>query len=262
MILKEYLHYYVTVMDQAIQISVNFSPEFIDISSYFETTSETSQTPQLKMAYTDKLSGLAFIPEEKRLTYAGERISSHLIRIFSIFLAGAYSERYHEIHGASFRYMDQSDLGLLLLGENGAGKSTIVDYLEAENLGTIMDDDLCYTDGKTMYVTGKMGSTTIEDKEKKTKKLKYHPKGIKELPLDLVLLLNRKKESGYYKRLTETNMLKREWTVIDSMPKDMLEPYLERPPIPIDAPIIEVGTGGVIEKTAETVQNLIYGANR
>ncbi len=183
-----------------------------------------------------------------QITHYRGRAGSHIIRQLVCCLAAYHTRAFDIVHGTGLLVDPRRNMGLLLVGAAGCGKSTL-----GEKLGDIiMDDDLMLVTRDKMRVAGKMGFVTYKHPESGRKYLTPLPNGVKEAQIDLVFILDKKQEGGSI--LDVDNSIPRRYAVPDDLPPILKNAYLRLPPIQVNAPIFRIGTRGKLQQTIRDVK--------
>lgn len=189
--------------------------------------------------------------DQTRITHYRGKAGSHIIRQLVCFLASHYSRNFDIVHGTGLLVDSNKNKGILLVGRQHCGKSTLSRSL----METIMDDDLMLVSGDTMSVAGKMGFVTFKHPEHGRKLLTPLPAGVKEARLSLVIILDKKEEGGKFWDID--NSIPRRFAVLDDLPPILKNAYMHLPPIRVDAPIFRLGTRGKLKQTVEVLEKLV-----
>ena len=194
----------------------------------------------------------AYVDEDfNQITHYRGRAGSHIIRQLVCYLASYHTRSFEIVHGTGLLVDSETHKGILLVGRQHSGKSTL-----SRHLGyTIMDDDIMLVTPDTLRVTGKMGFATYRQPASGRKYLTPLPEGQKEARLALVLVLDKREQGG--KCWDIDNTIPRRFTVLDDLPPILQKAYLELPPIRVHAPIFRLGTRGKLKQTVDTLRDLI-----
>jgi hypothetical protein len=186
-----------------------------------------------------------------QITHYRGRAGSHIIRQLVCCLAALHTRAFDIVHGTGLLVDSRRNLGLLLVGAAGCGKSTL-----AEKLGDIiMDDDIMLVTRDKMRVAGKMGFVTYKHPESGRKYLTPLPNGVKEAQIDLVFILDKKQEGA--SMMDVDNTIPRRYAIPTDLPPLLKNAYLRLPPIKVNAPIFRIGTRGKLQQTIRTSKHII-----
>jgi hypothetical protein len=186
-----------------------------------------------------------------QLTHYRGKAGSHIIRQLVCYMAAYQTRAFDIVHGTGLLVDSRRNMGLLLIGAAGCGKSTLCSRLG----DIILDDDIMLITRETMRVAGKMGFVTYKHPENGRKYLTPLPNGVKEAHIDLVFILDKKQEGGTL--LDVDNTIPRKYAVPSDLPPLLKKGYLHLPPIHVNAPIFRLGTRGKLPQTVRLAKHII-----
>jgi hypothetical protein len=193
-----------------------------------------------------------FVDEDfENIRHYRGKAGSHIIRQLVWFVAAYHSRAFDIVHGTGLLVDSRRNLGILMVGAEHCGKST----LSTELGDIIMDDDIMVVTRDTMKVASKMGFVTYRHPDSGRKFLTPLPNGVKEARMDLVFILDKKQPGGSF--MDVDNSIPRKYAVLNDLPPALQHAYLDLPPIKVNAPIFRIGTRGKLRETVATVKNII-----
>jgi hypothetical protein len=194
----------------------------------------------------------ALVEEDgRRVVHYRGKAGSHIIRQLVFSVASQHNRTFEIVHGTGVLVDSHKNLGVLLVGRQHCGKSTL-----SRALGEIiMDDDLMLVNRDWMMVAGRMGFVTHRNPVTGRKYLTPLPNGAKQTRLDIVFILDKRERGGTYSEID--NSIPRRYAVLDDLPPILQETYLRMHPIRVNAAIFRLGTRGRLPQTLDTMRRVM-----
>lgn len=202
------------------------------------------------MIFKSEDRSILFNHPYNELIISTPNINRHKMRQLMCYLGDFNSEIYSAIHGGGI-VVDGK--GLLVVGGHGSGKTTVRNMFPNSRT---LDDDLLMIDGKNMYVSGNLGSFTVEE-DNGRKSLRYLEGSheLRESKINVVLLLDKSYPGGY--SLKTSRCIPRSYSFIDALNPRLRKQYLGLEDIKVDSDVFILGTGDSPELTLLEIQKIL-----